>query len=137
MPGTYTFRVNEPYPVLVAKLLKGAKPPTVKVSIPEGTTLQQAAAIVSDDVKAIPAADYIEAARDDPPPFKLEGYKKGTTLEGMLFPATYEVLPEEGDRDDVRAGSARRVRRQLRQGRHDRRARRPTSPSTTSSSSPP
>ena len=38
-------------------------------------------------------------ARDDPPPFELEGYKKGTTLEGMLFPATYDVLPEEGDRE--------------------------------------
>ena len=46
MPGTYMFHVNEPYPDLVAKLLKGAKPPTVKVSIPEGTTLKQAAAIV-------------------------------------------------------------------------------------------
>ena len=34
-------------------------------------------------------------ARDDPPPFKLQGYKQGTTLEGMLFPATYDVLPKK------------------------------------------
>jgi UPF0755 protein len=94
-PGTYTFHVNEPYSVLIAKLLKGASPPTVKVTIPEGTTLMQSAAIVSREVKAIPAADYVEVARDDPPPFTLQGYKKGTTLEGMLFPATYEVLPKK------------------------------------------
>jgi UPF0755 protein len=95
MPGTYQLHVNEPYPDLIAKLLKGTKPPTVKVSIPEGTTLKQAAVIVSGDVKRISADDYTKVARDDPPPFKLEGYKKGATLEGMLFPATYEVYPKK------------------------------------------
>ena len=95
MPGTYTFHVNEPYDALVAKLLKGVKPPTVKVSIPEGTTLRQAAEIVSGAVRAISAAEYVGAARDEPPPFRLQGYKKGTTLEGMLFPATYEVPPRK------------------------------------------
>jgi UPF0755 protein len=95
MPGTYTFRVNEPYGSLVAKLLKGTKADTIKVSIPEGTTLRQAAAIVSGAVKAIPQRAYVKVARDDPPPFKLQGYKQGTTLEGMLFPATYEVLPKK------------------------------------------
>jgi UPF0755 protein len=95
MPGTYTFRVNEPYDTLVASLLKGVKPRTVKVSIPEGSTLRQAAGIVSSELARISRQDYIDVARDDPPPFDLEGYKKGTTLEGMLFPATYEVLPKE------------------------------------------
>ncbi|HEX5643190.1 MAG TPA: endolytic transglycosylase MltG [Thermoleophilia bacterium] len=95
MPGTYSFRVNEPYDVLVATLLRGTKPATVKVAIPEGTTLRQAAEIVSGEISAVSEREYIEAARDDPPPFALEGYKKGSTLEGMLFPATYEVLPRE------------------------------------------
>lgn len=95
MPGTYTFRVNEPYETLVAKLLRGTKADAAKVSIPEGTTLRQAATIVSGAVKAIPERAYIKVARDDPPPFKLQGYKRGTTLEGMLFPATYDVLPKK------------------------------------------
>ena len=95
MPGTYTFHVNEPYKALVAKLLKGDKPPTVKVSIPEGTTLRQAADIVSGELQAISRKDYIRVARDDPPAFELDGYKKGATLEGMLFPATYDVLPKK------------------------------------------
>ena len=65
------------------------------MSIPEGSTLRQAAEIVSGEVAAISEKEYIDVARDDPPPFKLEGYKKGTTLEGMLFPATYDVLPKK------------------------------------------
>jgi len=94
MPGTYTFHQNEPYEELVALLAKGVKPPTVKVGIPEGTTLKQAAGRVAAAVKTITAADYVAVARDDPPPFRLGGYKPGSTLEGMLFPATYEVIPK-------------------------------------------
>ena len=94
MPGTYRFHQNEPYADLVALLARGVNPPTVKVAIPEGTTLRQAARLVAAEVDSISAADYVAVARDDPPPFRLGGYKRGTTLEGMLFPATYEVLPK-------------------------------------------
>jgi len=94
MPGTYTFHQNEPYEDLVAALAQGVNPPTVKVAIPEGTTLRQAARLVAAEVSTVSAADYVAVARDDPPPFRLGGYKRGTTLEGMLFPATYEVLPK-------------------------------------------
>jgi len=102
-PGTYTFRKNQPYPQVVALLVKGAHAPTVKVSIPEGTTLKQASVLVSDDVKNISAADYVAVAKDDPPPFDLQGYKSGTTLEGMLFPATYEVYVTEKARPFVKS----------------------------------
>jgi UPF0755 protein len=93
-PGTYSFHLNEPYEVLVALLARGVDPPTVKVTIPEGSTLKQAGALVAAKAGAITTADYVAVARDDPPPFRLAGYKPGTTLEGMLFPATYEVLPK-------------------------------------------
>ena len=93
-PGTYSFHQNEPYEALVALLVRGVDPPTVKVTIPEGSTLEQAAGLVAAKAGAITAADYVAVARDDPPPFRLAGYKPGTTLEGMLFPATYEVLPK-------------------------------------------
>jgi len=101
MPGTYTLRVNQPYPELVALLLKGVKPPTVKVSIPEGSTLKQAGEIVAGEVKTIDEADYVHVARDDPPPLRLEGYERGSSLEGMLFPATYEVDPKATARSFV------------------------------------
>lgn len=94
MPGAYTFHQNEPYEELVALLARGVNPPTVKVSIPEGATLKQAGGLVAATGGAITAADYVAAARDDPPPFRLGGYKSGNTLEGMLFPATYEVIPK-------------------------------------------
>ena len=93
-PGTYTLHVNQPYDSLVALLVKGARPPTVKVSIPEGTTLKQASHLVASRVPAITSDAYVKVARDDPPPFRLGGYKAGTTLEGMLFPATYDVAPK-------------------------------------------
>ncbi len=93
-PGTYALHVNEPYGLLVALLAKGSSPPTVKVVIPEGTTLRQTAGIVSAKVPTISAAGYVRVARRDPPPFTLQGYHAGTTLEGMLFPATYAVGPK-------------------------------------------
>ncbi|HEY5386645.1 MAG TPA: endolytic transglycosylase MltG, partial [Thermoleophilia bacterium] len=94
MPGTYSFHLNEPYERLVALLARGVAPPTVKVSIPEGSTLRQAGGLVAAKVSSITTAGYVAVARDDPPPFRLGGYKAGTTLEGILFPATYDVLPK-------------------------------------------
>ena len=93
-PGAYTFHQNELYEELVAQLSRGVDPATVKVVIPEGSTLRQAAGLVAEEVGAITGADYVAVARDDPPRFRLAGYKPGTTLEGMLFPATYEVIPK-------------------------------------------
>ena len=92
-PGTYRLHENEPYERLLGLLVQGVKPPTIKVAIPEGTTLRQAAALVAGRVAGISAQEYVAVARDEPPRFRLPGYKPGTTLEGMLFPATYEVRP--------------------------------------------
>ena len=93
-PGTYRLHENEPYASLVAILIKGVEPPTVKVTVPEGSTLLQAADIAADSELSISRDAYVKIARDDPPPFKLQGYKAGTTLEGLLFPATYELDPK-------------------------------------------
>lgn len=90
-PGTYTLRVNEPYESLLAALLKGGLPPTVKVTIPEGLTVEEQAARIAAAVPGFDAARYVRLAREDPPPVRVEGYEPGTTLEGLLFPATYEV----------------------------------------------
>jgi len=100
-PGTYTLHVNQPYDSLVALLVKGARPLSVKVSIPEGTTLEQASHLVAARVPAITSDAYVKAARGDPPPFRLGGYKAGSTLEGMLFPATYDVAPKASARTFV------------------------------------
>jgi UPF0755 protein len=100
-PGSYTLHVNQPYDSLVASLVTGARSPTIKVSIPEGTTLKQASQLVAARVPAITSDSYVKVARDDPPPFKLGGYTSGSTLEGMLFPATYDVAPKANARTFV------------------------------------
>ena len=90
-PGTYVVHVNEPYDDLVALLLKGVVAPTIAVTLPEGFTIAEQAARIADAVPGFDAGQYERIATDDPPPVKVEGYEPGTMLEGMLFPATYEV----------------------------------------------
>ncbi len=92
-PGTYRLRRNEPYASLVAALLKGTAPATLKVSIPEGSTLKQEAVIAAAKVPTITVAKYLKVTSVQPLPFQLQGYRPGTTLEGVLFPATYDVAP--------------------------------------------
>jgi UPF0755 protein len=92
--GAYRLHENEPYESLVAVLVRGMRPPGVKVVVPEGSTLLQTADIAAAAVPTITRDSYVEAARDDPPDVELNGYETGTTLEGLLFPATYEVSPK-------------------------------------------
>lgn len=92
-PGTYRFHKNEPYGLLVAGLVKGVKAATFTATIPEGSTIAQSADIVAARVPSVTKAAYLRIARQDPPAFTLEGYKQGATLEGVLFPATYDVAP--------------------------------------------
>jgi UPF0755 protein len=90
-PGTYDVRVNEPYESLIAVLLTGEKPKTATVAVPEGLTVEQTARQWAEKM-GFKAGAYRRIAADDPPRVKLDGYTAGTTLEGLLFPATYEVL---------------------------------------------
>jgi UPF0755 protein len=56
-------------------------PLTVRVTIPEGYTVQQIAARLAEQA-GIPADAFVKAARDS----------DGSSLEGRLFPDTYDVL---------------------------------------------
>ena len=90
-PGTYALHVNEPHDDLVTLLLKGTMAPTIDVTLPEGLTIDEQAQLIAEAVPGFDAKQYARIATDDPPAVKVEGYKTGTTLEGLLFPATYEV----------------------------------------------
>jgi UPF0755 protein len=100
-PGTYTFHVNEPYETLIAQLVAGGKPLTVKVTIPEGFTIPQTAGLVHSRLSGFSAATYIDLTQKHPMSYVLTGYKKGNRLEGLLFPATYDVLPGVTPREFV------------------------------------
>lgn len=92
-PGAYTLQVNEPYDKLVAQLVAGAPPVTVKVTIPEGFTARQTAALLAKKLPHLEEKEYVDLTLIHPLPFSLAGFKSGHSLEGFLFPATYAVAP--------------------------------------------
>ncbi len=91
--GTYVLRRNEPYDQLVATLAAGGQQAAIKVTIPEGFTVAQTAAMLGKTVPGFAAATYLELAVKHPVAPKVNGYTPGRSLEGLLFPATYDVLP--------------------------------------------
>ncbi len=91
--GTYSLRVNEPYRQLVSTLVAGVKPRTVRITIPEGYTLAQTAALLHQKLARFSAATYLDLTERHPVSVSVTGYTGGRTLQGLLFPATYDVLP--------------------------------------------
>ena len=91
--GTFTLHVNEPYAELTKALTAGVKARTLHVTIPEGYTLAQTAAVLHRKLPGFSAAKYLDLTQRHPVPVDVTGYKKGSTLQGLMFPATYEVLP--------------------------------------------
>ena len=91
--GTYALQVNEPYGTLITTLVAGAKPSTVKITIPEGYTLAQTAALLHNKLPGFSAVEYLDLTQLHPVNVDVAGYKSGSTLQGLLFPDTYEVLP--------------------------------------------
>jgi len=92
--GPHTLRRGMSYSAAIGALSTEAaatKPPTVSVTIPEGRSRRETVAIVR---KAQLRGDYLEASKrfaGTLNPFRY-GAPSGTrSLEGFLFPATYEV----------------------------------------------
>ncbi|HMK93167.1 MAG TPA: endolytic transglycosylase MltG [Thermoleophilia bacterium] len=100
--GVYRLRVNEPYGSLVAALRAGPPDNGVKVTIPEGFTARQIAALVAGKVPGFSAEQYIDLTLVHPLPFKVEGFTSGGSLEGFLFPATYDIAPGTSPRAFIR-----------------------------------
>ena len=74
-------------------LVAGAAPRTIRVTIPEGFSLAQTAALLRSRIPGFSAAQYLDLTARHPVTIDVPGYKPGTTLQGLLFPATYNVLP--------------------------------------------
>ena len=101
--GTYTLSPDMT-PVQIAEALLHARPPTVQVTIPEGWRLKQVAegltaAGVMDGVayrKIVETGDLsgLDAYAPDRYAF-LNERPAGASLEGYLFPDTYELLADE------------------------------------------
>jgi len=92
-PGAYSFRVGEDFPVIIAELRRGAGPDGLRVTIPEGLSIDQTATRLTQTYGLV-GADY---ARSTAHPEDFAVPKVGgttihpSTLEGLLFPATYYI----------------------------------------------
>jgi UPF0755 protein len=91
--GKYDLETEQPFPALVAELKKGPPAEFVKLSIPEGSNLEQTAALVEAQTD-ISAADFMAEAT--PAKIKPSILPDGVpTLEGFLYPTTYHVDKKE------------------------------------------
>ena len=88
-PGTYTLQQEMSASSAVAALQDSANRVTDKLVIPEGTPALDVYSLISSATE-IPEAD-VQAAASDVASFGLPA--EATSLEGWLFPATYELDP--------------------------------------------
>jgi len=104
--GTYTLTTGSSYEAVFAVLVKG--PPPIrytKVTIPEGWTVGQVAARV-EKVTGIPSAEFMALATTGAKTFAAEypflASNPTDTLEGYLFPKTYEIKEKSSATDVIR-----------------------------------
>jgi UPF0755 protein len=86
-PGPYGFQENMSYDAVLDRLEKGVAPNVVMVTIPEGRSRREIAPLV-DGLDG----NYLRATRRSPV-LDPSDYRAGRvrSLEGFLFPATYEL----------------------------------------------
>lgn len=98
--GTYTLAKNMSYGAAIDALSKAPGTNQITVTIPEGYTLDQIAKLASDSGLE---GDYHKAASKPPKGFDPSKYGAGGagSLEGFLFPATYELEPGSSSQDLV------------------------------------
>lgn len=105
-PGTYSFGPEEGAGRILSKLSEGKPVPTFEITVPEGLTIDQTAAIVAKNAN-VSQEEFKRAAGStdyDYPFLQKDGVE---STEGFLFPKTYEF--EEG------VNARRIVRRMLEQ----------------------
>lgn len=91
--GTYRFQRGESIESILEKLENGWQAPEGFLTIPEGYRLTEIAKLVSSKT-SIPESKYVEAAAAAGKKLPLSGAEKAQTLEGFLFPSTYNLDPD-------------------------------------------
>jgi UPF0755 protein len=71
-------------------------PKVIKVLFPEGFTRAEMAERAAADSPAITARGYLAASASSPLPGRFAGDGKPRSLEGFLFPATYDIYETDG-----------------------------------------
>jgi uncharacterized YceG family protein len=105
-PGVYGMRQQMSGQAALDLLLDPVARLMTRVTVPEGRTVTQALARIAEETKT-PVEEWTAAAAD-PAALGLPAYANGT-LEGFLFPATYDVEPDQAPADVLRLMVARSV----------------------------
>jgi UPF0755 protein len=98
--GNYTLSEDMSYGSAIDALSKEPGTTQIVVTVPEGYTLDQIAGLSADSGIE---GDYEKAASNPPKGFDLGDYGAGDadSLEGFLYPATYELDPDSSAEDLV------------------------------------
>ena len=87
-PGAFRLRKDMSYVAALDALSEGPPPDIVRVTVPEGRARREVKTLIGNQLKG----DYLGLTRRssliDP---RRYGAKRATSLEGFLFPATYDV----------------------------------------------
>ncbi len=97
--GTYDFSTNQSLPEVVAQI-QSAKSSEVRVTIPEGWSVAQMADLFEKQ-GFFTAKDFIAAAQRTSPKRRTWLPDDIPSLEGFLFPDTYQILPSEATPDRI------------------------------------
>jgi UPF0755 protein len=98
--GTFRMKHGMSYGAALDVLSGKTKPTTVKLVLPEGKSRAEAAAVVKD--AGIPG-DYLASSKRSPDlKPRRYGAPKNASLEGFLFPATYDLAPKTTTRGLVK-----------------------------------
>ena len=92
-PGTYELRQYDNYDDIIKVLVLTASAPSDKVTFPEGYTARQMGVAAARAIPDFSGSQYVDLTLKHPLPYTVPGMKPGTSLEGLLFPATYEFPP--------------------------------------------
>jgi UPF0755 protein len=105
-PGVYALRQKMSGQAALDLMLDPAARRLSRITLPEGLTVQRTLARLAQ-ATGIPEAEF-QAASADPAALGLPPYANGV-LEGFLFPATYDVEPDDAPADILRAMVTRSV----------------------------
>ncbi len=100
--GTYSFVIGMPDEEIMRILSSGTKQESVRITIPEGWTVEQIADYLQEKEICL-REEFLAACNDtsyDFDYYTMDMYggnsKRRNILEGYLFPNTYDVIPENG-----------------------------------------
>ena len=105
-PGVYALREKMSGQAALDLMLDPAARRLSRITLPEGLTVQRTLARLAE-ATGIPEAEF-QAAAADPVALGLPPYANGL-VEGFLFPATYDVEPDDTPADILKAMVARSV----------------------------